>query len=206
MQKELRKRISEGTKTITFEQLSFFIGIGGASKSNHKQQPSASSENGLCVIPLEVPSLPDKFHPREGPLKALIASLVEHQTATVSLSSPKARNAIASQGMGGKTRLNCVGYSPGSEVCVFSKGCGKTTLTVAAVRDPVVRKHFECIAWQAVSQTPNISEIQSKLYMQLFENKLSDDAATDVGLAFKKLRQGSQGHTFLVVLDDVRFS
>ena len=77
---------------------------------------------------------------------------------------------------------------------------------MAAVRDPVVRKHFECIAWQAVSQTPNISEIQSKLYMQLFGNKLSDDAATDVGLAFKKLQEQSQKKVFLVVLDDVRFS
>lgn len=71
MQKELRKRISEGTKTITLEQLSSFI--SSASKSNHKQQPSASSQNGvitdsdqpagadensLCPIPKDVPVLP----------------------------------------------------------------------------------------------------------------------------------------------------
>lgn len=85
--------------------------------------------------------------------------------------------------------------------CVL--GCGKTTLTVAAIRDPEVRRYFQCIAWQAVSQTPNILEIQSKLFMQLFGNKLPDAAATDVGLAFKKLHEKSRGQTFLVVLDDV---
>ena len=83
-------------------------------------------------------------------------------------------------------------------------GCGKTTITVAAVRSAVVRKHFECVAWQAVSQIPNIPEIQARLFMQLFGNKLPDDAATDVGLAFKKLQEQSRGRTFLVVLDDVR--
>ena len=87
---------------------------------------------------------------------------------------------------------------------LLNLGCGKTTLTIAAIRDPSVRRHFECIAWYAVSQKPNISEIQSKVFMQLFRSKLSDEAATDVGLGFNELQQGSKGHTFLVCLDDVR--
>ena len=98
--KELRKRIAGSSKTITLEQLSSFVGGAGKSGSVSRQIPESASD--LCVIPLEVPPLPDKFHPRDGPLKALIASLVEQQTATVSLTAPKARNSIASQGMGGK--------------------------------------------------------------------------------------------------------
>ena len=82
-------------------------------------------------------------------------------------------------------------------------GCGKTTMTVAAVRDPVVRRHFECIAWQAVSQIPNISDIQAQFSKQLFKTRLSDEAASDVGLGFTELQHSSIGRTLLVCLDDV---
>ena len=88
-------------------------------------------------------------------------------------------------------------------VDAFFLGCGKTTLTVAAIRDEVVRRHFERIAWQAASQKPNIFEMQARLFTQLFDKKLGDESATDLGLGFQQLQQGSKGHTFLVVLDDV---
>jgi hypothetical protein len=93
--KAIRKRVArDGSKLITLSQLSSFINpVDSVSNS------ASDSASELCAIPLEVPSLPDKFHPRDGPLKALVASLVEQQTTTVSsITAPKAKNAIASQG------------------------------------------------------------------------------------------------------------
>lgn len=80
----------------------------------------------------------------------------------------------------------------------------KTTLVVAALRSPAVRSYFERIGWQPVSQTPNHLEIVAKLFKQLFELKLPDDAAADSDLAFQRLESQSKGRNFLVVLDDVR--
>ena len=93
--KAIRKRVvRDGSKLISLSQLTSFIDpVDSASNS------ASDSASELCAIPLEVPSLPDKFHPRDGPLKALVASLVEQQTTTVSsITAPKAKNAIASQG------------------------------------------------------------------------------------------------------------
>ena len=98
IRKAIRKRVArDGSKLINLSQLSSFIDpVDSASDSTSDSTSDSASE--LCAIPLEVPSLPDNFHPRGGPLEALVASLVKQQTTTVSsITAPKARNAISSQ-------------------------------------------------------------------------------------------------------------
>ena len=58
----------------------------------------------MCAVPRSCPDLPQKVMSREGPLNALVASLIENDTRTVSLTAPKckrstARTKVASQGM-----------------------------------------------------------------------------------------------------------
>jgi hypothetical protein len=100
--KAIRKRVArDGSKLINLSQLTSFIDPVESTSTS-----ASDSASELCEIPLEVPSLPDNFHPRDGPLKALVASLVEQQTTTVSsITAPKARNAVSSQGMGGEHTL-----------------------------------------------------------------------------------------------------
>ena len=119
MRKALRKRIAiDGSKTITLQALSNFIGedLLGAGLPKPIVH-DASAEDALCMIPREVPELPERFHPREGPLEELIACLIQGHLSsptTVSLTAPAARNstrnaarnavtrnAVTSQGMGG---------------------------------------------------------------------------------------------------------
>ena len=164
--------------------MSAFIGDFSQKDTDDKVQPSCSAGS-LCDIPREVPVLPDKFHHRQAPLEALIACLIQDESATVSVTAPKARNAnnsVTSQGMG---------------------GCGKTMLTVSALHSPEVRHFFERIGWQPVSQTPNYIEIATKLFKQLFGEKLPNEVAADADLAFHNLKTRSKGRIFLVVLDDV---
>ena len=114
---------------------------------------------------------------------ALIASLISDKASTVSLTATKSRsNKITSQGAG---------------------GCGKTTLTVAAVRSQKVREFFQRIGWATVSQKPAVVEILAKLHVQLTGAKLPDDASGNVDLSFRELQKRAIGQRWCVCLDDV---
>ena len=98
--KELRKRISKGEKSITLQHLSQFMGTDSSSteETETKLEQDVSSisssavvTNLFCPIPADVPHLPEPFHPRDGPLKALIAALIQEGDAPATK--------ITSQGM-----------------------------------------------------------------------------------------------------------
>jgi hypothetical protein len=106
--KSSRKRIaSDGSKTISLSALSFFV--EGSANGGSKLQMATPKDSALCTIPSDVPDLPTIFQPRDGPLKALIASLMGDSTSTVSLTAPARKNTasqqgimnVTSQGMGG---------------------------------------------------------------------------------------------------------
>ena len=112
--KELRKRISKGEKSITLQHLSEFMGTDSFSTEETETKleqdvssisSSAVATNLFCPIPADVPHLPQPFHPRDGPLKNLIAALIQEGNApAVSLTAPKSkskqgRTKIVSQGM-----------------------------------------------------------------------------------------------------------
>ena len=115
MRKELRKRISKGEKSITLQHLSQFMGTDSSSTEETETtkleqdvssiSSSAVVTNLFCPIPADVPHLPQPFHPRDGPLKNLIAALIQEGNApAVSLTAPKSkskqgRTKIVSQGM-----------------------------------------------------------------------------------------------------------
>jgi hypothetical protein len=84
-------------------------------------------------------------------------------------------------------------------------GCGKTTLTVACVRDAKVRRHFERIGFIAVSQKPNMAAIMAKLFAQLSQAALAGSVVGNVDLSFQELQGYATGRVLLVVLDDVSF-
>jgi hypothetical protein len=138
--KELRKRVAGSGKTITRQALARFMGNSAVGDS---KAPPEDVSHTLCSIPSEVPDLPSIFQPRDGPLSALISSLIDHSTTTISLTAPKSRKSsskISSQGMASAIFLHTHFF------LLFPQGgCGKTTITVAAIRSFEVRKHFESI-------------------------------------------------------------
>jgi hypothetical protein len=77
--KALRKRIAaDGSKTINRQALARFMGNHSDVVVARQNDPKASPKEGhqtMCPISSDVPDLPALFQPRDGPLRALIASL-----------------------------------------------------------------------------------------------------------------------------------
>ena len=175
---------------MNVELLSEFIGCGSGSEGAAAAVTVGTAptiapaiDAGLAPIPADVPHLPAKFQPRDAVQDALIASLISDKASTVSLTATKSRsNKITSQGAG---------------------GCGKTTLTVAAVRSQKVRGFFQRIGWATVSQKPAVVEILAKLHVQLTGAKLPGDASGNVDLSFSELQKRAIGQRWCVCLDDV---
>jgi hypothetical protein len=96
---------------ITLKALSKFLGEGS------KMGAPPKDANALCPIPNDVPDLPAIFQPRDGPLRALISSLVDDTITNVSLTAPnkKKGKTISSQG-----KVSSQGMG----------GCGKTTVKI----------------------------------------------------------------------------
>ena len=81
-------------------------------------------------------------------------------------------------------------------------GVGKTTTTVALVRDDEVRGRFDRICWVSVGQEPDTATLQQMLFKQLVTRPLSEAAKTDEQLALGELKNAA-GLTVLLVLDDI---
>jgi hypothetical protein len=83
-------------------------------------------------------------------------------------------------------------------------GVGKTMLTAAVIRDGRVRGAFECIAWIAMSQQPDLLQLQAKLYQQLHpQNEVMPSKAISLDASVRELTKLAANRVVLVCLDDV---
>ncbi|KAK9293074.1 hypothetical protein L1049_021058 [Liquidambar formosana] len=86
-------------------------------------------------------------------------------------------------------------------------GSGKTTLVAQAYKSPTIKRHFDCCAWLAVSQTYDIDDLFRKMIKGFFEpikdlipsdlSTMSNEQLVKMLVDFLKQRR------YILVLDDV---
>eukprot|EP00937_MAST-01D_sp_MAST-1D-sp2_P003028 g3028.t1 len=144
---------------------------------------AANAAPALALVPASVPELPGIVSERLDVLVEMRGHLLGFMAGgTVSVSSQKKKSAASMQGQG---------------------GVGKTTLAVMLVRDKMVQRAFDKIAWVSVGQTPELMEIQRSLFHQLTGNIMSEKTGATGASQLQELQNACQGKNYLVVLDDV---
>ena len=88
-----------------------------------------------------------------------------------------------------------------SEMLIAAQGIGKTVTATFIARDAEIRKHFELLIWCTLGQMPDLSRMQSLVYLQATGEGLAPDSTSDQ--AKEKIRRALQGKRTLLILDDV---
>ncbi|WP_404783354.1 NB-ARC domain-containing protein [Altericista sp. CCNU0014] len=78
-------------------------------------------------------------------------------------------------------------------------GCGKTTLAMKCVER--VRKHFECILWRSLRDTPDFSTFICSILNSL-EEEIDADPSEDVNTLVSRLLEYFENNRVLLVIDD----
>ena len=82
-------------------------------------------------------------------------------------------------------------------------GVGKTLLTAAVVRDERVRAFFSHVVWLALSQQPDISDLQQRGFTQLTGKTIPQEARETTETQRLQLKTAAKGRCLLLVLDDM---
>jgi hypothetical protein len=158
--------------------------VKGAAEGDAPSAASTTVIEGLALVPVTVPELPDVMCERPEMLNELRGHLLGFMSSgAVSVSSVKAKKSkVATHGQG---------------------GVGKTTAAAALVHDPMIRRSFKRIAWVSVGQTPSILELQRTLFEQLTGEPMPTKDSPTPESQLAELKTKCEGKHWLVVLDDV---